>query len=267
MILLNGGPQRAAVYVYSTRQRMCCFHADKEHKINIVLIGNGAIAQYVSQKLVSRGHMISAVLLKPARVADFPVGVDHVIDCAGHSGLLAHGAQVLRAGYDMTTLSRGALADQELFDALNAAGRQSGARLHLASGAIGALDCLRAANVGTLSSVRYVGRKPPQGWIGSPAETLIDLKAIADIARTHFKGSARHAAIEYPKNANVAAAVAVAGIGFDRTQVELVADPTTTENIHEATAQGDFGSFQFGIPGQPMLDNPRVCRDERDRTD
>lgn len=236
--------------------------------MNIVLIGNGAIARYVSAQLVARGHTISALLLRAERVAqghagavacvaDFPDGVEHVIDCAGHSGLLAHGADVLRAGYDLTTVSIGALADQALFDTLTAAGKQGGTQLHLASGAIGALDCLRAAGVGTLTSVRYVGRKPPQGWKGSPAEDQLDLDALTGDAQTHFTGTARRAATDYPKNANVAAAVALAGIGFDDTQVELIADPSVTENIHEVTATGDFGSFQFRIAGKPLADNPR----------
>jgi aspartate dehydrogenase len=108
-----------------------------------------------------------------------------------------------------------------------------------------------------LQTVTYVGRKPPASWKGSPAETRLNLDDISAGAATHFDGSARVAATEYPKNANVAAAVALAGIGFDDTRVTLIADPAISENIHEIRARGDFGSFSIEIRGRSLPDNPR----------
>jgi aspartate dehydrogenase len=108
-----------------------------------------------------------------------------------------------------------------------------------------------------LQSVTYIGRKPPGSWKGSPAETRLDLDNLGAGSETHFDGTARDAATEYPKNANVAAAVALAGIGFDKTQVKLIADADVTENIHEITAIGDFGSFSFQIRGHSLPDNPK----------
>jgi aspartate dehydrogenase len=155
------------------------------------------------------------------------------------------------------TVSIGALASTDLEQEIRQASEQGGSALILASGAIGALDTLRSARIGELGSVRYIGRKPPNGWIGSPAEEHIDLNAMTS-AQSHFEGSARAAALAYPKNANVAAAVALAGIGFDRTQVELIADPDVTENIHEIHAEGTFGAFSFRIAGKTLPDNPRT---------
>jgi aspartate dehydrogenase len=236
--------------------------------MKIGLIGNGAIATYVKNAVAQRPHSIDAILVRPSRVAenpglyvgsvqDLPDDLDLVIDCAGHTALMAHGPAVLARGLDLVTVSLGALADHAVFAALEKAARAGHAKLHLASGAIGALDCLQAAAVGQLEQVTYVGRKPPAGWVGSPAEERIDLAALTSGAQTHFEGNAREAALAYPKNANVAAAVALAGIGFDRTTVRLIADADVSANIHEVEAIGSFGSFTFRISGQSLPDNPR----------
>lgn len=232
------------------------------------LIGNGAIASYIRKELESRPHTVEAVLVRTARISEnpslyvgsvaaFPKDLDLVIDCAGHAALAAHGPDVLASGVDLITVSLGALADRDTHRALNAAAHQGRAKLHLASGAIGALDCLSAARVGRLEQVTYVGRKPPAGWRGSPAEDVIDLAGLKEGAQTHFEGTAREAALDYPKNANVAAAVALAGIGFDDTTVRLIADAGIAANIHEVQAKGDFGTFTFQITGRSLPDNPR----------
>jgi len=246
--------------------------------MKIGIIGRGAIARYVEEKLAAEGHQVMAFLLRPERademrarqdagkadkqlfvssVADLPADLDRVVDCAGHQALRDYGAGVLHAGFDLITVSLGALADPALEEELRNAAVDGGTTLFLASGAIGALDALRSARIGALQRVRYVGRKPPEGWRGSPAEDRLDLSALADAPTTHFTGTAREAAQTYPKNANVAAAVALAGIGFDRTEAELIADPTIVANIHEIHAEGTFGQLEFHISGKPLPGNPR----------
>ncbi|WCR12071.1 aspartate dehydrogenase [Paracoccus stylophorae] len=238
--------------------------------MKIGLIGHGAIAGYVSAQLGSRGIRPAVFLMRTRRALDgqdadamqvteardLPEGLDLMVDCAGHAGLAAHGPAILAAGIDLVSVSLGALADRDLHDRLEDAAQQGGARLHLASGAIGALDCLQAARIGGLDEVTYIGRKPPAGWKGSPAETALDLDGLTKAAE-HFAGDARRAATEYPKNANVAAAVALAGTGFDATQVRLIADPGISANIHEIHASGAFGRFSFRIEGTPLPDSPR----------
>ncbi|MFV0333058.1 MAG: aspartate dehydrogenase [Tropicimonas sp.] len=238
--------------------------------MNIGLIGQGAIAKYVSTELANRGMFPAVYLVTPpqrsagpdpdarrvTRAEQLPDNLGLMVDCAGHAGLAAHGPAILARGIDLVTVSLGALADPNLLCELEAAAEAGSARLHLASGAIGALDCLRAARVGGLDEVTYIGRKPPSGWRGSPAEDRLDLDTL-DAAAVHFEGSARQASIDYPKNANVAAAVALAGVGFEATRVRLIADPGLSANIHEVHAAGTFGQFSFRIEGHALPDNPR----------
>lgn len=238
--------------------------------MKIGIIGEGAIGRYVTDKLRARGLGPHAILTRtgPAEgtgagdvaragsVEDLPGDMTLMVDCAGHAALAQHGPAILDRGIDLITVSLGALADPALEADLTEAARRGRAQLHLASGAIGALDALRAARVGGLEEVTYIGRKPPRGWRGSPAEDRLDLGAL-ETAATHFEGTARDAAMTYPKNANVAAAVALAGAGFEATRVKLVADPGVSANIHEIHAAGAFGEFHFRIAGQALPDNPR----------
>jgi aspartate dehydrogenase len=246
----------------------------REQTMNIVIIGFGAIASYVSAKLSQDANVVVGWVLcregrdsaaidalgsgvKPINsVDDIPGDTDLVIECAGHAALAEHGPGVLQRGIDLICTSNGALAQPEVADSLSKAAQAGGSRLQLVSGAIGAIDAIAAANVGDIDRIVYRGRKPPQGWKGSPAEDVLDLDQLEEPA-CHFSGSAREAALRYPKNANVAATVALAGSGLDETRVELVADPTITENIHEIEVEGTFGRLQFRIDGKPLPGNPK----------
>ncbi|MDJ0793807.1 MAG: aspartate dehydrogenase [Woeseiaceae bacterium] len=240
----------------------------------IAIIGFGAIGEAVARYLDKEpAAAVGTAIVRPGRdkqarrvfgpdivvvheVCELSSDIDLVVDCAGHPALREHGVGILSSGIDLVTVSAGALADGELFDALAEAAQRGNAQLRVVAGAIGALDALSAGSVGKLERVTYRGRKPPQGWRGSAAEEKIDLGALSE-ATVHFSGNARDAALEYPKNANVAASVALAGIGFDATEVELIADPGVARNVHEIIAEGDFGRLEFRIEGNSLPDNPR----------
>lgn len=235
--------------------------------MKIAIIGRGAIGQYVRAHLAQHDIMEIAEIVRPGQEAatDLPcisdlhnlsARPDLIVDCGGHAALAEHGPVALGLGIDVLTVSLGALADPELESALQAAAEVGRSRLHLTSGAIGGLDALRGVRAGEITKVTYTGRKPPKGWAGSPAEDVLDLDGLTE-ATVHFTGTARAAALAYPKNANVAAAVALAGVGFDATEVALIADPNVFANIHQVHASGTFGSFDFTISGNGLPGNPR----------
>ena len=187
-------------------------------------------------------------------LADRP---DAVAECASHVAVRDHGAAILAAGCDFVVISIGALSDDNLRSQLIDAARRGGARLVLPPGAVGGVDALAAAKLSGLESVVYSGRKPPKAWKGSPAEELLALDSLTE-PTIFFEGSARTAASDYPFNANVAATLALAGLGLDATQVRLIADPDITRNVHEVAVRSRCGDFTVRLEGRPSPANPKT---------
>ncbi|MFO1061589.1 MAG: aspartate dehydrogenase [Dongiaceae bacterium] len=242
--------------------------------MRVAIIGVGAIGSQLLAGLEAAGGELVALLLRPARRANPPsalaglplvdsvagcleAGPRLVVEAAGAAAVAEHGPALLEAGIDLMIASCGALADPALEGRLRDAAAEGGARILIPSGAIGALDALGAMRLAGLDRVRYRGSKPPAAWAGSAAERAVDL-GLLDAPAVFFRGSAREAARLYPKNANVAAAVAFAGLGLDATEVELVADPAAEANIHEIVAEGRTGSLALRMAGRPSAGNART---------
>ncbi|VWX57778.1 putative L-aspartate dehydrogenase [Burkholderiales bacterium 8X] len=246
-------------------------------QLRIAIIGEGAIAtgllaflrteasvQVVGlltnelhrQNSAARG-LLPAEAVVAQSLRELAVRPDLLVECAGHGALAEHVIPALEDGIPAVVVSTGALSDPGIADRLERAALRGGAHVHLTPGAIGGIDSLVAARLAGLSTVTYVGRKPPRAWLGTPAETAFALESLAQ-PTVIFRGSAREAASLYPKNANVAATVALAGLGLDETQVELVADPGITENVHAISAAGAFGAFEITLRGAPLPSNPKT---------
>jgi aspartate dehydrogenase len=247
----------------------------------IALIGYGAIARIVTAKLaeLDTGGRIRlvGVLARPGREAetqaalgrdDVPVVSDIdrlirqtpniVVECAGQGALAEFAVPVMAAGLDLMAVSTGALVDDALRAAIIDKGEMTGARLHLPAGAAAGIDGLMAHRVGGLKSVRYTSTKPSAAWAGTPAEDAHDLAAIK-APTVLFEGPAREAARLYPKNANLAATVALAGLGMDKTAIRLVADPAAAPyNIGRIEADGAYGRLDVETRGLPAPENPKT---------
>lgn len=235
------------------------------------LIGYGAIGRLLVEEVLAgkAGDVeLTAVLLRPGREeARLPVvhtvkelraaGATVVVEAAGEEAVAAYGLEILTSGIELAIASAGALSQPELIHQLQGAAREAGSRLVLPAGAIGAIDALSSMRLAGLRSVLYRGIKPPSAWAGSRAAELCDLNRL-EVREQFFHGTAREAAAAFPKNANVAAIVGLAGLGLDETCVELVADPHVAGNRHEIEADGATGRFRYCVEGHPSKDNPRT---------
>lgn len=242
--------------------------------MKIALLGNGAIAKLVAQFCAARGKTLQVVAaldlpMDKTSSGGYPVvhsiaellafAPDVVVECAGHSAVAAYAAPILDAGINLIIASTGSLADAALWDMVKAAAERSTARVKLVSGALPGVDALSAAKLAGLTKVTLRSTKPPEAWKGTPAAKTNDLDAI--VAPTViFSGNARQAALMFPKNANVAATAALAGLGFEATTVVLVADPGVTQNVHRLEVEGAFGAMTLEIKANPSPDNPKTSQ-------
>jgi aspartate dehydrogenase len=228
-------------------------------RLRVGLIGAGAIGRDVIALLrqnLAKSVELPIVLARSARPEEDPPvtnsidaflahDIDVAVEGAGHAALIAHAEKVLDAGADLVVTSTGAFAtDPELLERLAKAAQRNFRKVLLASAGIGAVDILAGAAEGGLERVKIIVRKDPSAWVGTPAEQEIDLAKL-DGPTVIFDGTAREGAALYPKNVNISATVALAGIGLERTHLVIVADPTITTHIVEVEAEGAFGRFRF----------------------
>jgi len=182
---------------------------------------------------------------------------DIVVECLPPQLFRPVALSVIERGKIFMPLSVGQLLQN--WDLVERA-KASGARMLPPTGALLGLDAVRAAAEGTIHSVTMITRKPPSGLEGAPylverGISLKDLKAPVKI----FDGSARDGARGFPANVNVAAALSLAGIGPDKTRLEIWADPARTRNTHRIEVDADTARFSMAIEGIPS-ENPRTGR-------
>ena len=174
--------------------------------------------------------------------ADF----DLAVECASQEAVSTYAKPILSSGRSLILMSIGALSDKDLLSTLTSSATSSGAKIYLPSGAIGGLDAISSASFAGLDEVSLVTRKPPSSLgIDVSKETTV------------FNGTALEAVRKFPMNINIAAAISLAGIGFERTKVKIIADPKISMNTHEFHAKGKFGSFSFSFQNLPST-NPRT---------
>jgi len=187
-------------------------------------------------------------------------GPEIVIEAASHDAVREHAEQLLSAGIAVIVLSGGALHDDALRERLERVSKARRAPLYVPSGGIGGLDALKAACAAGVDEVSIAVTKPPAAWKGIPyVERLkIDLDRLEGPV-TLFEGTAREGVPHFPANVNIAAVLSLAGIGFDRTRLKVVADPALKFNTHFIKVKGRTGTIDLRFESVPSPDNPKTA--------
>jgi aspartate dehydrogenase len=225
--------------------------------------GNVEVAAVAGRSEASRGRELAGkfgveFVVGAAGLA--PLRPQVVIEAASHEAVRTHGEALLSQGISLVVLSGGALADDALRARLEGAARATGALLYVPSGGIGGLDALKAACAGGADEVAITVNKPPAAWKHiAYVETLgIDLDALRAPV-TLFDGSARDGVPLFPANVNIAAVLSLAGVGFDRTRLRVVADPALRFNTHLIRVKGPTGTIELRFESVPSPDNPKTA--------
>jgi aspartate dehydrogenase len=226
-------------------------------------LGAAAVVAIAGRSEASRGralaekHGVPFVLGVDALLAARP---DVVVEAASHEAVREYGRALLERGIAFIVLSCGALCDDALRVSLEQAAERSRALLYVPSGGIGGLDALKAACLAGASEVEIAITKPPRAWKGiAYVERLgVDLDALSG-AFTLFEGTAREGVPHFPANVNIAAALSMAGVGYDRTRLRVVADPALTLNTHYITIRGASGTISVKFESVPFPDNPKTA--------
>jgi aspartate dehydrogenase len=183
---------------------------------------------------------------------NFPIKL--AVECANQKVAQGCAPFFITNGIDLLIMSVGALVHGPFFQGLAKEAEERGRRIYIPSGAVGAIDALQAAKIHGLDEVTLTTRKPPRSL--GEIEGM-DLNGLRE-PQVIFEGPATEAVVKFPQNVNVAATISLAGLGPDRTQVRVVADPSITQNIHEIRARGAFGSFEIRLANLPNPENPKT---------
>jgi aspartate dehydrogenase len=251
--------------------------APVEKRLSVALGGFGAIGKAVASALDAGIYGLSLVAVAArdtdkarqgmanfrnrvpvVSLAELAEHAEVVVECAPAGVFTEIAGPAIRAGRIFVAVSAGALLSHP--DLIDEA-RKTGARIIVPTGALIGFDAVRAAAEGKIRSVKMVTRKPPGGLAGAPylKEQGISLDGLTKPLKV-FDGSARDGARGFPANVNVAAALSLAGIGPDRTRLEIWADPNIRRNTHHVVVEADSARFETTIENVPSKENPRTGR-------
>ncbi|WP_025785425.1 aspartate dehydrogenase [Sporosarcina sp. D27] len=237
--------------------------------MQIGIIGTGNIATYLLEKINEENWLNGEVIALFGRNREVGedlatrYGIDFhtefqdfldapitmVVEAATIEAANSYMKAVVTSKKNMILSSIGVFNNIQLLDELKELAESKGVQVSLPSGAIGGLDLLKSANaVNGLKHVQITTRKSPVS-LGLQADHREELL---------FEGSAKEAILKFPRNMNVALVLALAGIGIEKTRVQVIVDPAVKRNTHVIEAEGDFGNMKLQVENNPMPKNPKT---------
>ena len=184
--------------------------------------------------------------------------IDLLIEAASHDAVREFAPDALKRGIDTIIMSVGAFGDEQLLNRCRMAAKDGKSRLIIPSGAVAGIDAVVSASAGQIDEVLLTTTKNPRSLKWSRdylKEKGIDIDNLME-RRVIFEGNAGEAVKAFPKNINVAATISIAGIGFERTMVRLIADPEATRTEHQIEVRGEAGAIKTVVQNIPDKKNP-----------
>lgn len=170
-----------------------------------------------------------------------------ILEAASQQAVKEYAISVLKHDKNLMIMSVGALVDKNLLEEIRQTARKRNLKIYIPSGAVVGIDGAKAAMLGCIESVTLTTRKNPKGF-----------GVTTDKEKILFEGDANEAVVKFPKNINVAATLSLAGVGFKKTKVNIIADPSVNQNIHEIHIKGNFGEISTIVKNLPSPDNPKT---------
>ena len=162
---------------------------------------------------------------------------DYVAEMASVQLVKNIGEKVLKAGANLVVLSIGAFADEAFYDRIKETARESGTKVHIASGAIGGFDVLRTVSLMGQVKTEMVTHKGPKSLYKTPVfrEELLEDTEESEV----FDGNTKEAIRLLPTKVNVSVAASLATAGTEKTRFHIFSVPGMEGDDHKITAQID----------------------------
>ena len=241
--------------------------------MKVGIAGYGAIGKVIGEALdhgihglelvgvcvrnIERGHLRMSSLNHPVPVMsaeELADTCDIIVECVPKEGFNSIAVPALNEDKILVTVSAaGIIANPETVKIA----KSGKGRIILATGALLGLDAVRAASEGEIKEVVMVTKKPPNALAGAPYLVKNDISVTGlNEPKLVFNGSAKEGADGFPANVNVAAALGLAGIGPDKTKLEIWADPNLSRNTHSIRVVADSANFEMSIENVQSEEKP-----------
>ena len=182
--------------------------------------------------------------------------VDLIVEAASPKFVTDNCLKILNSGKSMMIMSSGALTDKNLIKDIYKSCKLNNVKVHIPSGAIGGIDCIKSVK-NHLYSVSIKTTKSPEALLGAPGYKKFEKKKFTE-PKIIFNGTATEAINLFPSNINISATISLAGLGPDKTKVIILADPDTSKNTHEISIESSAGNFYFKLENLPHPSNKRT---------